>query len=215
MIDLHTHTFFSDGVLLPAELVWRCQVRGYRALAITDHVGPSNLGFVLERIAEFCESAAGAYEGVEVLPGCELTHVPPLLIPGLIEQARELGAELILVHGETIVEPVREGTNRAAIEAGADVLAHPGLITDEDAALAAENGVRLEISGRRGHSLTNGHVARRALEHGAMLSFGSDGHEPGDYPDRAAAERILRGAGLNTEQVAAVFRDNERVFTGE
>lgn len=214
MIDVHTHSFLSDGVLLPAELVRRCQALGYRAVAITDHVGPSNLEFVIESLVDFCEAVSGAYEGIEVLPGCELTHVPPVLIPKLVEQAREAGAEIVLVHGETIVEPVKEDTNRAAIEACCDVLAHPGLIREEDAARAAELGVKLEISGRKGHSLTNGHVARMALEHGAELTFGSDGHAPGDFPDLAMALRILRAAGLSEAQADRVMQNNASFFSG-
>ncbi|WP_429885909.1 PHP domain-containing protein, partial [Geoalkalibacter halelectricus] len=47
MIDLHTHTLFSDGELIPAELIRRAAVAGYTALAITDHVDLSNLDFIL------------------------------------------------------------------------------------------------------------------------------------------------------------------------
>ena len=39
MYDFHTHTFLSDGVLSPMELIRRAHVRGYRAMAVTDHVG--------------------------------------------------------------------------------------------------------------------------------------------------------------------------------
>jgi len=215
MIDLHTHTILSDGDLLPAELVRRCQMQGYRAMAITDHCDPSNLEFILDALVEFCEAVAGAYGELQVLPGCELTHVPPVLIDGLIVRAREMGAEIVLVHGETLVEPVAPGTNRAAIEAGCDVLAHPGLIDAEDVALAAEMGVMLEISSKRGHSLTNGHVARLVIEHGAGLVFGSDGHTPGDYPSRVEAERVARGAGLTDEQVAEMFANAARFFSAE
>ena len=215
MIDLHTHSILSDGALVPAELVRRCQQRGYRALAITDHCDPSNLQFVIEAIAEFCEAVAGAYGELQVLPGCEISHVPPILINGLVVRARDLGAEVVLVHGETIVEPVASGTNRAAIESGCDVLAHPGLIDPEDVALAAERGVMLEISGRKGHSLTNGHVARLAVQHGAGLVFGSDGHGPGDYPSRQEAEAIARGAGLTDEQIAEMFRNAARFFSSQ
>jgi len=215
MIDLHTHTVFSDGVLVPAELARRCQTQGYRALVISDHCDPSNLDAVLDALARFCEEVAGAYAEMEILPGCELTHVPPVLMAEMVERAREAGAEVVLVHGETIVEPVAPGTNRAAIEAGCDVVAHPGLISLEDAALAAEQGVLLEISGRKGHSLTNGHVASLALRCGAGLSFGSDGHAPGDYPTRQQAEKILRGAALNDEQIEAVFQNNARLIWPE
>jgi len=212
MIDLHTHSIFSDGVLAPAELARRCQVQGYRGLVISDHCDHSNVEYVVVSLARFCEKVAGAYGEMQVLPGCEITHVPPALIGEAIDLAREAGAEVVLVHGETIVEPVAPGTNRAAIEAGCDALAHPGLISPEEVALAAEAGVRLEISGRKGHSFSNGHVARLALEHGAMLSFGSDGHAPGDYPDRARAERILLSAGLSEQQAAQVLADNAALF---
>ena len=213
MIDLHTHSFFSDGVLAPAELARRCQAQGYRGLVIADHVDPSELEYVVVSVARFCEAVAGAYGEMQVLPGCEITHVPPVLIGRLVDQAREAGAEVVLVHGETIAEPVAPGTNRAAIEAGCDVLAHPGLITPQEVALAAEAGVLLEISGRRGHSLSNGHVARLALECGARLSFGSDGHVPGDYPTRQRAERILRSAGLTDDQAAQVLANNAGFFS--
>ncbi len=214
MFDLHTHTTFSDGVLVPGELARRCQVQGCGGLVISDHVDPSNLEFCIVSLARFAEAVAGAYGEMTVLPGCEITHVPPVLIGDMVDQAREAGAEVVLVHGETVVEPVAPGANRAAIEAGCDVLAHPGLIDPEDVALAAERGVLLEISGRKGHSLTNGHVARLALEHGARLSFGSDGHAPGDYPTRETAETVLRAAGLTTEQAAQVMANNAGFFTG-
>lgn len=215
MIDLHTHTTFSDGVLVPAELARRCQALGYRALVISDHCDPSNVDLVVASLAGFCQNVAGLYGEMEILPGCEITHCPPPLIGEMVERAHEAGAEVVLVHGETIVEPVAPGTNRAAIEAGCDVLAHPGLIAKEDVELAAEAAVLLEISARKGHSLTNGHVARLAMECGAKLSFGSDGHAPGDYPTRTQAELIARGAGLTEEQIAQVFRNGEALFWPE
>ncbi len=213
MIDLHTHSFLSDGVLLPAELARRCQAIGYTALAITDHCGPSNMAFVLDSLKEFAQSVQGAYGAMEILAGCELTHVPPVLIPDMVVQARQLGAEIVLVHGETVAEPVAPGTNRAAIEAEVDVLAHPGLIKAEEVEMAAERGVLLEVSARKGHSLTNGHVARLALACGAALSFGSDGHAPGDYPTREFAGKVLRGAGLSCEQEEQVLQNGAAFFS--
>ncbi|MEK7303492.1 MAG: PHP domain-containing protein, partial [Pseudomonadota bacterium] len=35
--DLHTHTFYSDGALAPAELVMRAAANGVHVLALTDH----------------------------------------------------------------------------------------------------------------------------------------------------------------------------------
>ena len=72
--------------------------------------------------------------------------------------------------------------------------------------------MRLELSGRKGHSLTNGHVAAAARAAAALLSFGSDGHAPGDFPDRAFAVRIMRGAGLTEEEAAAVLENNLRLL---
>ena len=195
MIDLHTHSLFSDGVLVPSELVRRLEVMGYSAVAMTDHVDSSNLDFVIPRIIKVAGELNQA-QSVKVVPGVELTHIPSSQIGPMVMKARELGAALVVVHGETIVEPVAPGTNRAAIEASADILAHPGLITPDEAALAAENNVFLEISARAGHSLTNGHVARTALENGARLVVNSDGHGPGDFMTRAFAEKIVEGAGL-------------------
>jgi len=167
MIDLHTHSIFSDGELLPSELVRRAVVHGYTAIAITDHVDFTNIEYVLDGIkkARYLEEVWD----IRVLAGVEITHVPPQKIPALVDLARELGSEIVVVHGETLVEPVLTGTNKAAIEAGADILAHPGLISKEDALLAADLGVCLEITARCGHNRANGHVVRIAEEVGADL----------------------------------------------
>ncbi len=210
MIDLHTHSLFSDGALVPAELVRRAVVKGYEAIAITDHADSSNIDFIIPRIIRAAEDLSGLLP-ITVIPGIELTHVPPKSIKALVNQARKMGAKLVVMHGESPVEPVAEGTNRAAIAAGVDILAHPGLITDKDASLAARNGVFLEITARSGHSLTNGHVARTALKAGAMLVLDTDAHEPEDLIDDAFAEKVLFGAGLSAKECAAVFRNSREI----
>ncbi len=212
MYDLHTHSYYSDGVLGLSELARRCQVEGYRGLVISDHCDLANVKTVVGRVREFCDASVDQWDELRVCAGCELTHVPPARMRKLVTMARDAGAQVVVAHGETPVEPVAPGTNRAAIEAGVDVLAHPGLISEQEAALAADNGVMLEISGRHGHSLTNGHVASMARETGARLSFGSDGHAPGDYPDRDRADLILRGAGLTEMQARQVMENNQEVF---
>lgn len=195
MIDLHTHTFFSDGALIPSELVRRLEVMGYRAVSITDHADSSNLDFIIPRIVKVSEEL-NRVQSVMVVPGVELTHVPPGLIQSMVTEARELGAALVVVHGESPVEPVAEGTNQAALEANADILAHPGLITAEQGALAAQRGVYLEISGRSGHCFANGHVARIAAKTGARLVVNSDAHDPDDLMTESLATRVVEGAGL-------------------
>ncbi|MEW6355961.1 MAG: histidinol phosphate phosphatase domain-containing protein [Planctomycetota bacterium] len=211
MIDLHTHTVLSDGVLLPTELIRRCEAKGYRCLVVADHVDTGTAEQVIPVLVKVCNDVRATTK-MKLKPGAELTHVRPEHYADLVRQVRDLGAEVVLAHGETIVEPVIAGTNRAAIEAGADVLAHPGLITKEDAALAAERGVCLEISGRRGHSLTNGHVAKLALEVGADLVFGTDTHTPDDLVARVMAETIARGAGLSVADTKRLFVRAEGFF---
>src|SRR5512146_1701972 len=159
MIDLHTHSLFSDGVLVPSELVRRAVMKGYEVIAITDHADASNLDFAIPRVAAVCKELNSRWK-ITALPGIELTHIPPETFAGLTERARSLGAAIVVAHGETLVEPVHPGTNEAA--------------------LASRNGVCLEISSRKGHSLSNGHVVRIAAETGAKLVIDTDTHEPGD-----------------------------------
>jgi putative hydrolase len=145
------------------------------------------------------------------LPGIELTHIPPETFAALTERARSLGAMVVVAHGETLVEPVHPGTNRAAIMAKVDILAHPGLITNKEVKLAAQNGVCLEITTRKGHSLSNGHVARVAQEAGAKLVIDTDTHEPGDLVTDEHARNVLLGAGLSAGQTDRVFRNSREL----
>lgn len=196
MIDLHTHSIFSDGVLVPSELVRRAQVLGIRAIGITDHADASNLDFIIPRLVHVSEKL-NRFNQIQMIPGIELTHVPPPQIGPLAEQARSLGAKIVVAHGETIAEPVVAGTNRAALAADIDILAHPGLISEEEVKMAAERGIFLEISARKGHSLTNGHVAKLAKKVGAPMVLDSDAHEPSDLVTRQQAMKIALGAGLD------------------
>ncbi len=210
MIDLHTHSFFSDGVLVPSELVRRAVIKGYEVIAITDHADASNVDFIIPRVVSVCRELNRRWK-IKALPGIELTHIPPETFVELTDRARSLGAAIVVAHGETLVEPVHPGTNRAAIEARVDILAHPGLLAKEEAELAAKNGVYLEITSRKGHSLSNGHVARLAEETGAKLVIDTDSHEPGDLITDEFARSVLRGAGLSEERIAWVLK-NSRIL---
>lgn len=206
MIDLHSHTFFSDGALVPAEHVRRVEVLGYKAIAITDHADSSNIDILIPALIK-AATDMNSVNATQLIVGVELTHVPPALIAPLATQSRALGAQLIVVHGETPVEPVVPGTNRAALEADIDLLAHPGFITEEEAQLAAKNNIFLELSGRKGHSLTNGHVARMAERTGARLAINADAHAPSDFLTAEMAEKVGRGAGLSQQRYLEIRRD--------
>jgi histidinol phosphatase-like PHP family hydrolase len=212
MIDLHTHTLFSDGELIPSELLRRAEVVGLRAIGLADHGDMSTFEWVIPRIVRACEEN-GAHRSIRCVPGIELTHVPPALIARYVAEARALGARVVVVHGESPVEPVEPGTNRAAIEAGADILSHPGIIAEADARLAAQKGVHLEITARKGHSLANGHVALVARRTGAPLVLNTDAHGPGDLISERFARVVAQGAGL-TDQEYAVLRKNMARLAG-
>ena len=196
--DLHTHTVYSDGELIPAELVRRAMVLDHDVIAITDHVDMSNVEWVVSNIVkavELCE------DYIKVIPGVEITHVPPSKIDKVAKLARKYGAQWIVVHGETVTEPVMPGTNRASVEnPEIDILAHPGFITLEEAQLAKDNDVILEITGRAGHNITNGHVANMARQVGAKMVIDSDTHAPENLMDEKAALTVALGAGLTKEE---------------
>ena len=203
--DFHTHTFLSDGVLSPMELIRRAHDKGYRAIAITDHVGLATQERVVPVLVEECAQAMARWD-IIAIPGVEITHVPVSLIPEAAERAKALGARLVVVHGETIVEPVEPGTNAAALASpDVDILAHPGLITLEEARLAARQGIYLEVSARRGHSLTNGHVVTQGRQAAADLLLGSDAHDPEDLLTPGLARQIGKGAGLDGEELDALL----------
>ncbi len=204
MFDLHTHSIFSDGELIPSELVRRAVFNGYEAIAITDHVDFTNMEYVLHGLKKLelqnnCD--------IEVIIGVEITHVPAVKIENAVKRARDLGAELVVVHGETLVEPVEGGTNRVAVSnPSVDILAHPGLISETDVELAKENDVYLEITSRQGHCLANGHVARVCSDLNAKMLLNSDLHAPEDFLNEDFAQKILAGAGLNQESAVSVLQ---------
>ena len=210
MIDLHTHTLLSDGDLIPTELARRAEVLGFRALGLADHVDTALVDAVVPLLVKAAADLAPVMK-MKVIPGAEVTHCRPEHIARVVARARQLGARIVVVHGETLSEPVIEGTNRAALSAGCDILAHPGLLTEADARLAAEKGVLLEVTGRAGHCLANGHVVQVARRTGAQVIFGSDSHAPEDLRSRPGAEKVLAGAGLSVDEIAAAFEAAERL----
>lgn len=202
--DLHTHSIFSDGELIPAELVRTAKVTGHEVIAITDHVDMTNVEFVVKNVVKAAELSD---DEITVIPGVEVTHVPPSQMDKVIADAKRFGAKWIVVHGETVVEPVPDGTNRQAVmNPDVNVLAHPGLITEEEMQLAKENGVLIEITGRRGHSLTNGHVAALARKVGASMVIDSDAHAAEDLMDEERAYKVALGAGLTKAEADAAIQ---------
>lgn len=67
IIDLHTHTYYSDGALSPTQLVKKAKEVGLAAIAIADH---DNIGGLDEGLE------AGKKLGLEVIPAIEVTSYP-------------------------------------------------------------------------------------------------------------------------------------------
>jgi putative hydrolase len=205
MYNLHCHSLLSDGALLPSEVAVRYADSGYKVIAITDHVDYSNIATVVKGILKFTSQWPRGNGYIRVLPGVELTHLSPKQFGPLAKYARKKGIKVIVGHGETPVEPVIPGTNRAALEADIDILAHPGLIKDEDAKLARDKGIFLEITSRRGHADTNSYVAAQGLKFGAPLILDTDGHAPQDIITPQELREVGLVAGLNELQIDNIY----------
>jgi putative hydrolase len=206
MYNLHAHTFLSDGDLLPSEVAVRYQDKGYILIAITDHADYSNLKQLSRSIVEFCRRWPKNSK-IKVLPGVELTHLPPEQFTPLAGLARKEGIKIIIAHGETPVEPVAKNTNHQALMADIDILAHPGLISDVDTLLAKKRGVFLEITSRRGHSQTNAHVIKQARKFGAKLILNNDSHSPQDIITPLELIKVGLDSGLTQPEIDKIYQD--------
>jgi putative hydrolase len=203
------HSLFSDGELLLSELARRAANLNHEVIAITDHVDYSNV----EQIPQIQKAIddINANWNIKVVLGAEVTHVPTESIDRVAKKAKDLGAQIVVVHGETLNEPVIEGTNYAAVNSEyVDILGHPGLITYEEAQIAKENGIYLEISARSGHCLGNGHVANIASEVGNKLLVNTDTHSPDNLITFEKSYEIALGAGLSKKEAMAAIVDNPR-----
>ncbi len=192
MFDFHIHVA-ACGDLLPGEAMRLARNVGFKAVGLVVRADQATLSLLLPPLLLMVRDCS-LYAGLDAFAGVELVQVPPALFPTAVTQARDLGAELVLGHGESVpflpAASVERGTNLAAIEAGVDILAHPGLITEEDAIRAAELGVLLELSLAAPHSLANGHVAAMAARHGCGLVTGSGARTP-EHFTRSESMRIL------------------------
>lgn len=210
--DFHTHTFLSDGINSPIELVRCAVVLGYGCIALTDHGSYSNLDFIISRLRKDCELAE-KYWDIKAIPGVELTNVPSRSISDMARTAKELGAKIVVAHGESIVEDVEPGTNLEAVKSEhVDILAHPGILKLEEAKLAAKNNIFIEISSRAGHSLTNGLVVNTGREAGVRFLINSDAHSNHDLFGPGMQERVGLGSGLKKDEIEGIYNRNYGEF---
>jgi putative hydrolase len=208
--DFHTHTFFSEGSLSPLELIYNATINNYKAIGITDHAGIGSLERLIAEVTKDC-ALAQAHWHIIAITGIELTLVPAAAIAETAKQAKELGAQLVVVHGENALDPIEPGTNLAAVNSPhVDILAHPGLLTLEEAKIAAANGIFIEITARKAYSARNGHIAQIARLAGTKLLINSDAHEKEELLTPALARTIAAGAGLDDHEIETALEANPR-----
>jgi histidinol phosphatase-like PHP family hydrolase len=212
IFDFHTHTFYSDGLNSPIELIRFAHSNGYSAIAITDHASPANIDEVIKAAINDCKIASGNWD-IRAIPGVELTHVPAGSIADLAKYAKENGAVIVAVHGESIVEPVEPGTNLSAVKCRyVDFLAHPGLITEETVEIAVKNDVYLELTRRGGHCLSNGLVAKLGLKFGAKFLVNSDSHSHKDLYKADFQKKVALSAGIPESEADNMIQKNSNTF---
>ena len=200
MVDFHvmlSSGFAGDGMDAASALRY-ASLAGLRFIGLTIPCDGSDLSRIGPLAAHV--RRLSLYANVEARTGVELRHVPPALLPDLVLESRKAGAELVVVYGETLCDQVEPGTNVAAIEAGADILAHPGLIDDKCAGFAAERGVALEFTSCPIHALANAHTAAMALHFGAPLVRGSAAKCASDMSTRSFWPQVIRGSNVFGEK---------------
>jgi len=206
MFDLHTHSLLSDGLLLPSEVAARYAHLGYKVIAITDHADYSNIDFIIDAILKFSRHWPKNAK-IKVLPGIELTHLPPEQFKPLAKYARKKGIKVIVAHGQTLAEPVFTGTNKSALEADIDILAHPGKIKEEELILAKKRKIFLEVTARKGHLNTNSYVIKQALKYDAKLIINTDSHSPKDILSPNELIKFISSFGLSQKQIKKIYQD--------
>ncbi len=209
MYDLHIHSLLSDGALLPSEIARRYEEKGYQIIAITDHSDYSNIKNNVSSIVEFCRRWPKKSR-IKVLPGVELTHLPLEQFRPLVKYCRKQGIKIIVGHGESPVEPVEAGTNRQAVLSGIDILAHPGNISQEEAGLAKEQGVFLELTTRKGHSRGNKYAVEMFKNTGVGLVINNDAHTPEDILKPEKLKDIAISCGLNQDEISRIYAQEKR-----
>jgi predicted metal-dependent phosphoesterase TrpH len=126
-VDLHTHTTASDGLLTPTQLVEHAAAAGLRAIAVTDHDTTAGLPEAL---------AAGAKQGVEVVPGVEISTSHAGLEVHLLGYFVEVGS----AEFERLLASRREDRDGRAREMVARLRAEGVLIDYDDVLREAGRG---------------------------------------------------------------------------
>jgi predicted metal-dependent phosphoesterase TrpH len=181
LVDFHTHSHYSDGVLAPAALVERARARGVSTLSLTDH--DTTAGLAEARAA--CEAAA-----IQFVPGVELSagwRGQTIHIVGLgLEAAHDaLQAHLCRVLGrrQARLAEIGERLEKRARLPGRELAA---------AAAACAAPTRMHLA----RLLVSRGFARDTQEaFDRWLNRNTAGHVPAEWPSLDVAMAVLRDSG--------------------
>ncbi len=213
MIDLHTHSLFSDGELLPSELVRRAEEIGYEAVAITDHADSSNLDWIVPRLVRVCEDLNRRWK-IRAVPGIELTHLPPDMIAPLAAEARSLGREDC---GRSRRNSGGAGRSRNKRQGHRSRRGHSGAPGFDFRRRDGPGPGKKSFSGD--HRPAGAIAWRTAMlpawlqRFGASLVLNTDGHAPGDLITRGQALKVALGAGLEADDFERMLQNSREIVT--
>lgn len=138
-VDLHLHSFYSDGYHSPTGRVWEAWRRGMRAISITDHDNLDGYPEALE---------AGRVFGIDVIPGIEFyTDRPGIEILGFWPLVDRFRTWREADGGREVIEPLRAAKRdqlEGMIARVPESMARRGMraeITEADVRAHVRNGV--------------------------------------------------------------------------
>lgn len=187
LIDLHTHSLHSDGLLAPAALVALAALRGVRVLALTDH----------DTVTGCAEAhAACRTAGIGYVPGVELSagwRTPA----GQLVEVHVVALDLDIAHPALPIHLAAQAQRRTArIAAIGAKLAQQRDFAGWDPAP--------QVLGAPGMP-TRMHLARALVARGIAkhpqhafdrwLNRGQPGHVAAQWPEVAATVRLIRECG--------------------
>jgi histidinol phosphatase-like PHP family hydrolase len=209
--DVQMHSEWSDGASTLEEIIDTCVGRGYRFAAVTDHSHGLKIAGGMTR-----DEALRQHKAIEHLNRTQGGHF--WLIHGIEANIGSDGQldltddeagefELVLAAPHSHLRKVYDQTERlltAIRNPRVRILAHPrgrikesraGVIADWDAvfAVAAEEGVAIEIDGDPARQDLDFTLAARALAAGCLFALDSDAHtiEQLAYAETAVAHARL------------------------
>lgn len=181
LVDFHTHSDHSDGVLSPEALVERARTRRVGTLALTDHDTTAGLE---------AAQAACARADIRFIPGVELSATwrgQTIHVVGLEIDAEHAGLR-------THLDSVRARRRERLAEIGERLEKRSRLPGRQLATLAGKSP-----------SPTRLHLARLLVEHGhardtqeafdRWLNRDRPGHVPAEWPDFDTVMTVLRDSG--------------------